>query len=157
MQRISAAGGAPTSALPLDAAREEQAGQKGSRQLAQRLQDVSIRAHIVQLPHGHDPRRVKKFKRPNCNTSASLRVAAGSVSCFWACDGRFSQTGTGRRCLSPGGSSRHESDQRNRPARAAMKTPRTRRVWISIPLLPIAPIVRRTRLGSDFAPGVESV
>jgi len=34
---------------------DNQAGQKGSRQLAQRLQSVGIRAHIVQLPHGHDP------------------------------------------------------------------------------------------------------
>ena len=34
---------------------DNQAGQKGSRQLAQRLQGVGIRAHIVQLPHGHDP------------------------------------------------------------------------------------------------------
>ena len=34
---------------------DNQAGQKGSHQLAQRLQGVGIRAHIVQLPHGHDP------------------------------------------------------------------------------------------------------
>ena len=34
---------------------DNQAGQKGSLQLAQRLQGVGIRAHIVQLPHGHDP------------------------------------------------------------------------------------------------------
>jgi DNA primase len=34
---------------------DNQAGQKGSRQLAQRLQGAGIRAHIVQLPHGHDP------------------------------------------------------------------------------------------------------
>ena len=34
---------------------DNQAGQKGSQQLAQRLQGVGIRAHIVQLPHGHDP------------------------------------------------------------------------------------------------------
>jgi DNA primase len=34
---------------------DNQAGQKGSCQLAQRLQGVGIRAHIVQLPHGHDP------------------------------------------------------------------------------------------------------
>jgi DNA primase len=34
---------------------DNQAGQKSSRQLAQRLQGVGIRAHIVQLPHGHDP------------------------------------------------------------------------------------------------------
>ena len=34
---------------------DNQAGQKGSHQLAQRLQSVGIRAHIVQLPHGHDP------------------------------------------------------------------------------------------------------
>jgi DNA primase len=34
---------------------DNQAGQKAARQLAQRLQDVGIRAHIVQLPHGHDP------------------------------------------------------------------------------------------------------
>ena len=34
---------------------DNQAGQKGSRQLAHRLQGVGIRAHIVQLPHGHDP------------------------------------------------------------------------------------------------------
>jgi DNA primase len=32
-----------------------QAGQKGAHQLAQRLLCVGIRAHIVQLPHGHDP------------------------------------------------------------------------------------------------------
>jgi len=34
---------------------DNQAGQKGSQQLAQRLQGVGIRAHNVQLPHGHDP------------------------------------------------------------------------------------------------------
>jgi len=34
---------------------DNQAGQKGSHQLAQRLQGVGICAHIVQLPHGHDP------------------------------------------------------------------------------------------------------
>jgi DNA primase len=34
---------------------ENQAGQKASHQLAQRLQAIGIRAHIVQLPHGHDP------------------------------------------------------------------------------------------------------
>jgi len=34
---------------------DNQAGQKGSLQLAQRLQGVGIPAHIVQLPHGHDP------------------------------------------------------------------------------------------------------
>jgi hypothetical protein len=34
---------------------QHQAGQKGSRQLAQRLQGVGIRVHIVQLPQGHDP------------------------------------------------------------------------------------------------------
>jgi len=34
---------------------ENQAGQKAAHQLAQRLQGVGIRAHIVQLPHGHDP------------------------------------------------------------------------------------------------------
>ena len=34
---------------------DNQAGQKGSRQLAQRLQGAGIRARIVQLPHGHDP------------------------------------------------------------------------------------------------------
>ena len=34
---------------------DNQAGQKGSRQLARRLQGAGIRAHIVQLPHGHDP------------------------------------------------------------------------------------------------------
>jgi DNA primase len=32
-----------------------QAGQKASHQLALRLQDAGIRAHILQLPHGHDP------------------------------------------------------------------------------------------------------
>ncbi|HEY2017628.1 MAG TPA: CHC2 zinc finger domain-containing protein [Bryobacteraceae bacterium] len=34
---------------------ENQAGQKGSYQLAQRLRSIGIRAHIVQLTHGHDP------------------------------------------------------------------------------------------------------
>jgi DNA primase len=34
---------------------ENQAGQKASYQLALRLQGAGIRAHIVQLPHGHDP------------------------------------------------------------------------------------------------------
>jgi DNA primase len=34
---------------------DNQAGQKASRQLAQRLQGAGIRARIVQLPHGHDP------------------------------------------------------------------------------------------------------
>jgi DNA primase len=32
-----------------------QAGQKASQQLAFRLQNFGLRAHIVQLPHGHDP------------------------------------------------------------------------------------------------------
>jgi DNA primase len=32
-----------------------QAGQKASHQLAFRLENVGLRAHIVQLPHGHDP------------------------------------------------------------------------------------------------------
>ena len=35
--------------------RSNQAGQKASHQLAQRLRAGGIRAHIVQLPHGHDP------------------------------------------------------------------------------------------------------
>jgi DNA primase len=34
---------------------DNQAGQKASRQLAQRLQGVGIRAYIVPLPQGHDP------------------------------------------------------------------------------------------------------
>jgi len=34
---------------------DNQAGQKGSHQLAHRLRGIGIRAHIVQLPHGHDP------------------------------------------------------------------------------------------------------
>jgi DNA primase len=34
---------------------DNQAGQKGSRQLALRLRGVGMQAHIVQLPHGHDP------------------------------------------------------------------------------------------------------
>ena len=34
---------------------DNQAGQKASHQLAQRLQGAGIRARIVQLPHGHDP------------------------------------------------------------------------------------------------------
>jgi DNA primase len=34
---------------------DNQAGQKASHQLAQHLQAGSIRVHIVQLPHGHDP------------------------------------------------------------------------------------------------------
>ncbi|HKD58844.1 MAG TPA: toprim domain-containing protein, partial [Terracidiphilus sp.] len=34
---------------------DNQAGQKGSHQLALRLQGIGICAHIVQLPHGHDP------------------------------------------------------------------------------------------------------
>ncbi len=34
---------------------DNQAGQKASHQLAQRLQAGGIRVHIVQLPHGHDP------------------------------------------------------------------------------------------------------
>jgi DNA primase len=34
---------------------DNQAGQKASHQLAQRLRAGGIRAHIVQLPHGHDP------------------------------------------------------------------------------------------------------
>jgi len=34
---------------------ENQAGQKASHQLALRLKSAGIRAHIVQLPHGHDP------------------------------------------------------------------------------------------------------
>ena len=34
---------------------DNQAGQQGSQQLALRLQSIGIRAHIVQLPHGHDP------------------------------------------------------------------------------------------------------
>jgi DNA primase len=34
---------------------DNQAGQKASQQLAQRLKDAGVRAHIVQLPRGHDP------------------------------------------------------------------------------------------------------
>ncbi len=34
---------------------DNQAGQQGSHQLALHLQSIGIRAHIVQLPHGHDP------------------------------------------------------------------------------------------------------
>ena len=34
---------------------DNQAGQKASHQLAGRLQGAGIRAHILQLPHGHDP------------------------------------------------------------------------------------------------------
>jgi DNA primase len=34
---------------------DNQAGQKASHQLAQRLQSGDIRTHIVQLPQGHDP------------------------------------------------------------------------------------------------------
>lgn len=34
---------------------DNQAGQKASHQLAQRLQSGGIRTHIVQLPQGHDP------------------------------------------------------------------------------------------------------
>jgi DNA primase len=34
---------------------ENQAGQKASRQLALRLKDAGVRAHIVQLPYGQDP------------------------------------------------------------------------------------------------------
>jgi DNA primase len=34
---------------------DNQAGQKGSLQLAHRLQGIGVRAHIVQLPQGHDP------------------------------------------------------------------------------------------------------
>lgn len=34
---------------------DNQAGQQASHQLAHRLQSSGIRAHIVQLPHGHDP------------------------------------------------------------------------------------------------------
>ena len=34
---------------------ENQAGQNGSHQLAQRLQGIGMRAYVVQLPQGHDP------------------------------------------------------------------------------------------------------
>jgi DNA primase len=34
---------------------DNQAGQKASRQLALRLKAAGVRAHIIQLPHGHDP------------------------------------------------------------------------------------------------------
>jgi DNA primase len=34
---------------------DNQAGQKASHQLSIRFQGVGIRAHIVRLPHGHDP------------------------------------------------------------------------------------------------------
>jgi len=34
---------------------DNQAGQNAARQLAQHLQSAGIRAHIVRLPHGHDP------------------------------------------------------------------------------------------------------
>ena len=34
---------------------DNQAGQKAAQQLAQRLQSAAICAHIVRLPHGHDP------------------------------------------------------------------------------------------------------
>jgi DNA primase len=34
---------------------ENQAGQKAAHRLAERLQNAGLRAHIAQLPHGHDP------------------------------------------------------------------------------------------------------
>jgi len=34
---------------------ENQAGQKASHRLAQHLRNAGLRAHIVRLPHGHDP------------------------------------------------------------------------------------------------------
>jgi len=34
---------------------DNQAGQKASQQLAFRLENAGLHAHIVQLPHGHDP------------------------------------------------------------------------------------------------------
>jgi DNA primase len=50
---------------------DNQAGQKTAHQLAQRLQSTGIRAHIVRLPHGHDPN--------------SYFVAGASAADFAAC------------------------------------------------------------------------
>lgn len=50
---------------------DNQAGQKASRHLALRLQGAGIRAHIVRLPHGHDPN--------------SYFVAGASAADFTAC------------------------------------------------------------------------
>jgi len=50
---------------------ENQAGQKASHQLALRLKSASIRARLVQLPHGHDPN--------------SYFVAGASAGDFTAC------------------------------------------------------------------------
>jgi DNA primase len=50
---------------------DNQAGQKAARSLAQRLQSAGIRAHIVKLPHGHDPN--------------SYFVAGASAADFTAC------------------------------------------------------------------------
>jgi DNA primase len=50
---------------------DNQAGQKAAYRLAQRLQSPGIRAHIVRLPHGHDPN--------------SYFVAGASAADFAAC------------------------------------------------------------------------
>jgi DNA primase len=50
---------------------ENQAGQKASDQLVQHLRNAGLRAHIVRLPHGHDPN--------------SYFVAGASAADFTAC------------------------------------------------------------------------
>jgi len=50
---------------------DNQAGQKAAQQLTQRLQSAAICAHIVRLPHGHDPN--------------SYFVAGASAADFTAC------------------------------------------------------------------------
>jgi DNA primase len=56
---------------------DNQAGQKASHQLALRLKGAGIEAHIVQLPHGHDPN--------------SYFVAGASAADFTACLQRAQQ------------------------------------------------------------------
>ena len=60
---------------------ENQAGQKASHQLAQRLANAGITAHIVQLPDGHDPNSYfvagatrRRFYRPSAGGATGYEV-----------------------------------------------------------------------------------
>ena len=54
---------------------ENQAGQKAAHQLARRLQSAGIRAHIVQLPDGHDPNSYFVAGASAADFTARLREA----------------------------------------------------------------------------------
>jgi DNA primase len=55
---------------------ENQAGQKASQQLAFRLQGAGLHAHIVQLPHGHDPNSYFAAGASSADFAACLQQAS---------------------------------------------------------------------------------